>query len=586
MIPIVLALFLVAPALFFRRQDLVGGLSDFVVRFVGLIIFIGLICGYVDVIPPFWFQVVLTLLLVLLMITAWRRDWLDINPTHRTVSEPNYILVIPGLFFISMFSLAVVTPNRVIAYLLNTWDGSSNAGLVRGMQVAGAIDFSPRNRIGQWSNYPRGAHYVASWIADLIPGGGVLEPRQTALVFVLVIWTIFTLLVIQAGRLVSILASNFGVSERNRLPAVLLSQVLFITPLILNQVLRLHSLAFITALAVSLYALVHCIKTTLQKAEVTINYLFTLSVIFLVATNTYPIAVPIVLISALPLLFRSICFIQGNDSTKRTITIALISTMMISSGCISFLSLIDATNPEERYSLGGHMHVLDLKWIYAAIFTSVLVSLFAMLHNRLAGLVSLSATIILFAMWRLLWILADSGDRTYGLNYYPKKMEYFLLVLLAPVSFSLLLVFKSDVFRVIKTPFLMISWCVAIPIVCIQIYSGIYKVMLKPIASDRYADVIVPIIQQEAVVKGRSIIWDSSAPDISRYGSFLTNYLDVSSWEVAYPDTWELNVILHQQLVGKTSDSEILELCPIVSTDELGPGRIVYLRNGAAFECS
>jgi hypothetical protein len=571
------------PALVIYKGNLSIIISDHIVRLFGLAIVSGLIFGYVNLDLSQWFK---TLLLCAYLITAvWiaHRGYLNTEDRAHVMGESNFLLIIPGVFVIAATLITALYPNRAISYLLNTWDGSSNAGLVRGMEVASSIDFSPNTRIGQWSNYPRGAHYLASWLAEVTSLSSDHIAKNLAITFVFVIWIVYAFLILQLGRFVNLMSHITGLG-RTGIPVVLVSQALLLSPMFINEILKLHSLAFITAMAAGVYAIVLVLGALYNRDKSLSTYIMTSSLLFVIACHTYPLVVPIVLVTLIPPVFMRSCFTaesRMNDQVK-----ILASVFFYAIGIVSFFSLVNSTDPGNRYAMGGHMYVMETRWLYLLVALSTVVVLLIFLRDKKLACILFLIVLCLCVMWRGLWFLADSDDRSYGMNYYPKKMEYFLVVLLLPVAMSLsfFVWLKTKKFWH-KFQFSLVL-CASLFVLASQTWNGALDALFVPILRDRGADEVVPVIIRESEIPGRSVIWDSQNGDLSRSASFLTNYLDKSSWQVAFPDSWELNVILHQQLIQKTSATTPAELCYLVFTEEFGPGRVVDFQNQTTLDCS
>ncbi len=582
MTPFLILVCFIFPSLGLRRDQVVVVISDNAVRLFGFVILVGIVFGYVNFNLDGWSQ---TLLLITYLFSAlWlsHRGCSSFQEKASMKREPSLLLVIPGIFTLVSLVTVVLYPNRAIGYLLNTWDGSSNAGLVRGMEVAGSIDFSPETQIGPWISYPRGAHLLASWLAEVTSFSSEQIAENIAITFVFLTWVVYAFLILQIGRLAN-LTSEFVGLGRTGLPISIICQGIMLSPMFLNEIVKLHSLAFITAMAIGMYAIV-LVLGVLQRRNVSLsNYSMTSALLFVTACHTYPLVVPIVLVTLIPPVFmRSHFSLRFGmvDYIK-----VLVSVMTYAIGTVSFLSLINATDPGNRYSMGGHIYVIEQRWIYLLITLSVIVVLFTWFRSKTVACVLGIIVTGLCIMWQGLWFLAESDERTYGVNYYPKKMEYFLVVLLLPVAFSLLLFVWSST----KTNFARLQfWSmvfVSLFIVVTQTWGGFLNTLFFPIKNDKISEKIVPLIIREAETPGRSVIWDSQDNYVSRSASFLANYLDRSSWLVSSPDTLELNIVLHQQLIDKGPSTTPIELCYLVPTKEFGPGRVVDVRNQATFDC-
>jgi len=573
---------LLLPFVFLKKSNLTVTFSDHVIILTAVLLMVGITLGYFDFKTNAWISS--AILLALVVVVSFQTDN-NVPTLKRAEQFPNALFIAPFTFFIASVTTAFFAPTRTVGYLLNTWDGSSNAGIVVGVQQIGAIDFYPENKIGDWTAYPSGGHYLVTWFVDLIGLTQKSKPETAALGFIIVIWFLYAFLILQLGRVAFLITGFFTDDRKINFLSAILTQAILLSPMMIEEVLKLHSIAFVLSLSVATYITAQSLILVSSARTDYARYFLILSLSFLVSVHSYPLALPIVALAFIPLLipkrFRELCQNIADQPFHYVISVAILSI-----ACVSFASLVDASDPASKVTSVGHMYVVDLKWIYLALVTSFVLAIIAIKRDRLLGLIIGSITTTLFLMWRALWLFADSNDRSYGSNYYQKKMEYFLLILLLPFAVSLIIsLFRFNIVGRLQQSLIQIFLSASIIFTAIQFINGAWNHVPQSILKNEYADEIVPVILREADIPGRSIIWDNRNTDVARAASFLSNYLDPTSWRVAHPDPWDLNVILHQQLVARPSDAAIEELCPLVNSDQYGKGRVIEISHNLIHSC-
>ena len=330
-------------------------------------------------------------------------------------------------------------------FLLSTIDGTTNPGFVAALRYLEQISGFPD--LKGVEGYPVGMHYVASWFADLLPSSSGTSSLATVQAFAATILVVYALIIAQVGQLTRDLCKATNLRKSSQLISALASQLLFLTPFFIQNLLMLYSLAFLGALSVALTMFLFLLKR--QKESVTENTSrggIVISLGLMVISVSYPTFLLVGFFFLLIYLFQpSIShFFQISVRTPAGKYVPVLMSFCLSILTIQLFTAVinqfSAFSPNtstrvSRFSLTGHLIALDgLLVLLTSLFAFLCASVFYWKKLNEAKSLFLFLIPVLTTVIGS-WLLSDSLDRSYGLNYYAKKSEYQLVVLLAPLAF-------------------------------------------------------------------------------------------------------------------------------------------------------
>jgi hypothetical protein len=267
-------------------------------------------------------------------------------------------------------------------------------------------------------------------------------------------------------------------------------------------------------------------------------------------------------------------------------------TVVLMSFCLSnvVVQVMQAALPSSlsavsRFSATAHIASLSGKFVLAVSLFAIISALF-FYKRRLseARILFLFLTPVLLTVIAS-WLLSNSFDRSYGPNYYAKKSEYQLVVLLAPLAFCGFFQVVEWLARLTKTlDFVVIAFMLATALITpVFLRDGLFGALISPTISNRTESKLMTYALQEAEIDGRSIIWDDSQPYFSQQASMMSVQIDPTSW--LEPDLDNLFLAMAQQLSNHDSTLPWINSCSLVRTRNFGNGRILDINKSKIIDC-
>jgi hypothetical protein len=250
---------------------------------------------------------------------------------------------------------------------------------------------------------------------------------------------------------------------------------------------------------------------------------------------------------------------------------------------VKLLGTIDATN---RFSAQGH--IIAIPWTYIRILFLGFFALGTVISFCQRGkwyLVLPPITLLLLSEY--MWVMSESRSRTYGLNYYAKKMEFALVIVASPFAFAALAFLVSLCLRsLIKKRFFSKSiFIVVIPFFFIVGYVAQQNLQNKvAIWNTSLGQELLNAAVEESKHPGLSAIWTSDGSPINTSASLLGNYLDITVWKNTKIEKRQL--VLVQQMQRLYSGSSILEMCEFLAVNRLNKGRVHLVQPDNIIDCS
>lgn len=566
-------------------RSLSSRLSTSVLGLVGFSISVGLVAGWssfrVTKITIRVLFLTLIFLCVIQSVNNLRKGGLK-NSLHKHLSEFFEVLLIPAIFLCAVIVLFAQKNTHHFSFLLNTWDGSSNSGMVAALREFRQVSNFPEFKGVE--TYPLGTHYLASWLPDLVDTDNVADSLKTVIAFSTLQFLLYILLMILSARLAVIICQQLKLGSAYRVISAWSSQIVFITPFLLENLLFMHSLAFFGALAASLGILLEIIE---DETLSTSNFTWVFNMVgfgFLITITSYPLLLPV-----LGLLLISVVISKRNEFRMNiafhgpNLLLRLSPFLFcITLGLVQLANIVAVTDPTSRFDLGGHLIAIE-PWILLSLtgLTGFVLVALTVYRVRLR-------TIMLFAFFSVLfivsfsWLQSSSFDRTYGLNYYAKKSEYVLFTIFLPTGIvGGLLLIKSAIFRfksfeISKMIFSFLS-LLSLFLISREVYDDFYR----PLINFEQRNKLMDAALKEGSFDGRSIVWDSSDPNLSRNATLMSNYIDKAGYRT--PDSTDFIIIIAQQLQIRNPLNEILEFCGILGWEN---GRIIDVSTSVVHECS
>jgi hypothetical protein len=460
-------------------------------------------------------------------------------------------------------------------YLLNTWDGSSNSGLVRALEVNPGVTYTTALTT-QWENYPNFAHQFPAMISRLLQDVLGDSPNTTLIVFGFFSTLVYSLLLLELGRTGFLLASKYGLGVSLSAVAGYVCQALFLTPRLITDLALMHSVSFMLAL-VAVLASVRTVISARSDSRPGDATLLTSGLCALLASGSYPLLVVI------PLAVWAYLALQRRDENQ---TSTVISALMVALAIVLAYTSLSMNNSDSRFQATGHIYPLP-KWTIPTLAIVVIFGLITKLITRTrchADAVLLVLTGLCLAMSFYLWSSSPSRSRAYGENYYAKKFEYAVIAVLLPLAIPLLLNLCSTLVSVFRRrlkqssasniPFgrslrwLMGSLCVALSV------TSMLTSYLVPTVRDDRASLELRAALAEALRPGPGIVWSRHASAKSISPTLMANYLDKSLWRQPFLE--DLNLRLFQSAQGNNTDQVSEAMCQVSARENMRT-RITYL---------
>jgi hypothetical protein len=383
------------------------------------------------------------------------------------------------------------------------------------------------------------------------------------------------------------LGTTLGISDKWNQAAAIGAQAFLLTPFVITHLLMLHSIAFLgsilSCLVVMLIVLENIEKSTGHKSGELL--LFSASAYVLVASS-YPILLPIIVVTFF-LCGHSILKQQRRDNEGFYFSTHSFSAfVMISVATSMLVTMQDRVNPSEIFKAGGQLFPIDAGWLILEFFLVIMLCLHFLKRRGFRS--SIAPTLLIgaaAAIPLLMWTLAGSRDRSFGVNYYPKKAEYAAAILCLPFAVAGLVELCRTLrfHRIVGRQFGAALMALTPAFMVVQLWRGPIHTFWGSRETDGVASALIDAAISEAKIPGRSVIFDERQALLSWNATLLSNYIDKSFWQI--PGGQTANIILIQQFVGRTEKQTILDLCAFLETEAYGSGRIVELPQGINRNC-
>jgi hypothetical protein len=257
---------------------------------------------------------------------------------------------------------------------------------------------------------------------------------------------------------------------------------------------------------------------------------------------------------------------------------------------VSVMALVtyqDRVAASASFQQGGQLFPVPIGWLIAALALSGVVLVALLVSKKMtaafAFLCVVSGAVMVPAV---IWAIVGNFDRSFGVNYYPKKAEYVTLVMLVPIATGCCamvfdrLIRSTDRARVVSR----ITIVLVVVFGAAQVVRGPGEYLVRKSGGNSEAAGLLDAALAEARRPGMSVIFDERRPDLSINASLLSNYVDESFW--SEPNSQTRNFVLGQQLLGFQPGQSLTDFCPIISSPIFGPGRIQELSTGTSMTCS
>jgi len=460
------------------------------------------------------------------------------------------ILALPTLFVASALRWLVRPPSIRLSWLFDTWDGTTNPGVVTYSMVSGNIGHDT-SILSQWETYPRAPHFAIGQLARVAEGIGFTSASDRATLYAVGLWVTYALVLAAVGVVMVRLAGAMGVNERAARPFAVVAQSFLLLSTNLEKTLFLHSLSFLACIAACLSLVVLWLSIS-SRGELTWRSLFLISLHVVIVVETFPLMLPFVAIILMVLLVRFRSTIPTHSVTSMSVLLVPLA--------IAAPRLIDQfrhSSKTDHVSTGGHLLALSEG-------TAISIGLFgvvgAVLLMRSRGVGRSAAAVLLGAILvpATAWMMVGNFDRTYGVNYYPKKVELFTLVVVvamapAPLVGLLRRVLEMLSVRAVGTALTAVA--------ALAVWNGPLTAPRLVASSDPARRYIVATFD-EANRASESVIFGSNVM-MSTYASMMANLIDKEYWTVGYTNDRLLTIF--QQLSVAKPDTSVEDLCRVVS---------------------
>ena len=432
-------------------------------------------------------------------------------------------------------------------------------------------------------NYPAGSHYVASWLADLFPSSFLNSPLMTVHSFAALLFVSYCLIIALVGQLSNELGILSKQNRAMRLSMGLVAQTLLLTSFFIKNLLLMFSLSFITALATTLTLLLIFVKNLHSRSEPgRVQPIIAFSLALIVIMNTYQTFLFVAFLMFVFLVTSTsarqvVKNLNGNISSQMSLIFFAFSLSLVLVQ-LTLTSNSVAASTTSRFSLVGHIIAIDVRLV--VVISALSLGILFSKNTRV-----LCATFLISVFFTVLisWWLSESFSRAYGLNYYAKKSEYMLIVLLVPMATAGLGFLLRPVFALIPSRIFGVGMSLGLIAICSTcMLEGPYFSLLKSSLDNTTEERLMGLALSEAGIGGRSVVWNELRPDISRNASLMSNYVDLTSW--VEPDSHSLTYVMAQQLSIHTGEPWS-ESCSYLWSRKFGQGRIVSVDKGLLLEC-
>lgn len=530
------------------------------VAWLGTTTCIGLLGGLVGVTSTTFLSAVAVHLIGVVLGACVTLPAAKLKSDDRSFFAPT--LGVPILFFVSSARWLIRPAGARLEWFLGTWDATTNPGIVTYSLVTGNIG-DRRATISQWDTYPRAPHFAIGQLSRIAEGFGFDSAVDRATIYALGLWFTYAVLIAAVGVTLVCLARAIGTDHRVASAASIVAQSFMMLSINLDKTLLLHSLSFLACIATCLSLFI--VWLVIAREEfISWRGLLIVSLHVVVVIETYPLLLPFVavVLAVMILQFKMrLPFHSWSGMMALVAPLAIAAPRLIDH--LHFAVAVD------QVAAGGHLIALPVGEAItcgAVGLTAVLLLGFHRPLGRRAAAVLLGALIVPIVSW----VMVGNFDRTYGMNYYPKKVELFALavvVAMAPVALISRVGFLTKKLHSKK------SGLVLVLIVSLAVWSGPLTTpsvnsgrnSARPYVEAALAEADNP---SEVVIQGRDVM-------LSTYATMLSNQLDKRYWSTGY--NGDRLVVMFQQLSVVKRNTPALKLCRYVSRR---PAEVIILEKG------
>jgi hypothetical protein len=579
-----------------RTDSFVYRVSFSFICLFGFIITSGLVAGFLSFrITDLIVRIAIGAIFLLLLLLNWRV--INSRQQGSKLVRPTVtaMAILPTFFLLGVGILFVIKTSHNMHFLLSTIDGTTNPGFVTALRFFEQISsFSKQKGL---EGYPIGMHYVASWFADLYPSFTQPSSLWTVQAFSATLFVVYALIIAQVGELTRDLCGTANLKKSFQLTAGFGPQLLLVSPFFVKNLLMLYSLAFLGALSVTLSMILFSLKRQRALADKD-NHRggIVISLGLLMLSVSYPtfllVGISLLIIFLFqPSISHTFVVLVRNIFGKMVLVLLSFSLAIVAiqsySAVINQLSAFSpgSSSNVSRFSLSGHLISLDGLLVLMISLLAIASALFFYKRRLVeARILFLFLTPVLLTVIAS-WLLSNSFDRSYGLNYYAKKSEYQLVVLLAPLAFYGFFQVVEWLARLTKNlSFVVFAFVLATAFsTSIIVRDGMFGALIVPTISNKTQSKLMTYALQEAEIDGRSIIWDDSLRWLSQQSSMMSAQIDPTSW--LEPDMDNLFIVMVQQLSIHDSTQPWISSCGFLNSRNFGRGHIVEIAKKRITEC-
>ena len=473
---------------------------------------------------------------------------LDVESSAHSRTD-RFTLVVPGLFLAAGLRWLVRPASIRLSWLFDTWDGTTNPGVVTYSMVTGNIGHDT-SIVSQWETYPRAPHFAIGQVARLAEGVGLSSATDRTTIYALGLWFTYSIMLAAVGLVAVRLAQVLGFDRRVALPIALVAQAFLCLATNLEKTLLLHSLSFLTCIAVCMSLVVVWLSLE-QRDELHWRGLLLFSLHIVVVVETFPLVLPFVAVIVMVMVARfgkQIPFQSPFAMASLIVPLAIATPRL--------LDQFQHSTQTDHVATGGHLLALSSGLVVALGLVGILGAIvFAFRHRvgRHAAIVLVGSILVPAAAW----VMVGNFDRTYGLNYYPKKVELFtLVVVVAMAPVALLRPLRQFRRHLVGKA----AGAITAALVVLAIWNGPLSTP-STIPADSPARRYITAAFDEADNSSESVVFGPNVM-MSTYASMMSNLIDKKYWSVGYTNDRLLTIF--QQLSVADPNTAVQQLCSVL----------------------
>ena len=347
--------------------------------------------------------------------------------------------LLPAVYLVSFFRFTLFRAETGLSRFVNHWDVASNISLMVDSLTKGSLSMSEMI-------YPRAPHFAAALSSSLFGTASGSSPDRVFSIFVAYEWFWMCFLLLSIGVFANAMAAILRLTKVMKYLLVFSSQLIFLVPSVKQNIFDFHSLSLLVGITMILIQVSLCLRFQFSADDVRLKtfILFLCLAVLMLTGFTYPLLaiVQILLLIVISIQSRSIWSALIVQKTLRG-PLALLSLFLI------FLTLFGLRYADAAwgqlasratFSTNGAVLTADLSWLIILVALSFLSLLVISTRSipKSIWFICVSYWIGIVSTVVLSWLAAGNFSREYGLNYYPKKMEWSLFPILAVLAISAL----------------------------------------------------------------------------------------------------------------------------------------------------